>query len=141
MGSREQLVCCPTAKRDASSECPPFTHSGLYTSLDSVATRATTARMAEEPELPQRTGRHSFEAEAGIRRSGRRPLRVRVFDGSTSGCKIEFADRPAVGELVWIRFDGLEAIEATVAWVDGYIGGLKFTRRLNDAVFAQLVLG
>jgi PilZ domain-containing protein len=80
-----------------------------------------------------------FTAEAGMRRSGGHGYRVRVFDLSPQGCKIEFIERPAVGERVWVKFDTLEAIEGTVRWIDGHIGGLEFERPLHDAVFQRLV--
>jgi PilZ domain len=82
--------------------------------------------------------RHKFTAEVGIRRAGVRSYRVRVFDASREGCKIEFIERPAIGEVVWIKFDGIEALESTVRWVAGHIGGVRFTRPLHEAVFQRL---
>lgn len=91
------------------------------------------------PLEPRSTGRLSLNAEVGIRRSGLRPFRVRVFDASPEGCKIEFVERPAVGERVWVKFDGLEALEGMVRWVDGHIGGVEFNRPLHQSVFQRLV--
>ena len=85
------------------------------------------------------TDRQHFDADVQIRRSGARSFRVRIFDASPEGCRIEFVERPAVGERVWVRFDGLEALEGTVRWVSGHIGGLKFKRPLHEAVFRRLV--
>lgn len=82
--------------------------------------------------------RRPFTTEAGIRRSGGRAFRVRIFDLSPSGCKIEFVERPSIGERVWVKFDGLEAIEGTVRWVAGHIGGVQFTRPLHDGIFQRL---
>jgi len=82
--------------------------------------------------------RLTLDAEVGIRRSGMHPFRVRVFDVSRDGCKIEFVERPAIGERVWVKFDGLEALEGTVRWVEGHIGGVHFIRRLHLAVFETL---
>jgi hypothetical protein len=76
--------------------------------------------------------------EAGIRRSGGRSFRVNVFDLSPRGCKIEFVERPDVGERVWVKFDGLESIEATVRWISGPVGGVEFRRPLYEAVFRHL---
>jgi hypothetical protein len=39
---------------------------------------------------------------------------------------------------VWIKFDGLESIEATVRWVEGHIGGVQFERPLYEPVFRSL---
>jgi hypothetical protein len=90
-------------------------------------------------EQQPRSGRRlTLNAEVGIRRSGLRPFRVRVFDASAEGCRIEFVERPAVGERVWVKFDGVEAVEGTVRWVEGHIGGVYFKRPLNEAVFQRV---
>jgi hypothetical protein len=86
----------------------------------------------------QRQRREASTLEAGIRRSGGRSFRVNVFDLSPRGCKIEFIERPAVGERVWVKFDGLEAVEGMVRWVAGHVGGVEFQRPLHDAVFKRL---
>jgi hypothetical protein len=87
----------------------------------------------------QRGDRAPLGAEVSIRRSGSHGFRVRAFDLSPSGCKIEFAERPVIGERVWVKFDSIEAIEAQVRWVDGPVGGLQFARPLYDAVFRKLI--
>src|SRR5690348_14700009 len=79
-----------------------------------------------------------LETEANIRRSGAHGFRVRVFDASPEGCKIEFIERPAVGERIWIKFDQLQAIEGTVRWVAGHVGGIEFANPLHEAVFERL---
>lgn len=90
-------------------------------------------------ETPRETQRVPFTAEASIRRSGVHAFRVHVFDLSPEGCKIEFIERPAVNERVWVKFDGLEALEASVRWLEGHIGGVHFERPLHDAVFQKLI--
>ena len=91
-----------------------------------------------DPQTPRRAQRVGMSAEVSIRRAGLHGFRVRVFDASRSGCKIEFVERPSVGERVWVKFDGLEAIEATVRWVDGHYGGVEFERPLYQAVFERI---
>ena len=81
----------------------------------------------------------AVSAEVGIRRSGVRPFRVQVFDISPKGCKVEVVERPAIGERVWIKFDTLEAVEASVRWTAGHICGVEFTRPLHEAVFERLI--
>ena len=61
-----------------------------------------------------------------------------MFDASPEGCKIEFIERPRIGERVWVKFDGLEALEATVCWIEGHVGGVKFERLLHEAVFRRV---
>ena len=87
---------------------------------------------------PRRAKRMALEAEVGIRRAGVRPFRVRVFDLTRHGCKMEFVERPAVNERVWVKFDGLDSLEGKVRWIDGHIGGVEFARPLYPAVFEKL---
>jgi PilZ domain len=90
------------------------------------------------PEKPRGAPRLGFAAEVGVRRTGVRSFRVRIFDASPEGCKIEFVERPAIGERVWVKFDNLEALEGTVRWVDGHTGGVQFEHPLHEAVFERL---
>jgi len=94
---------------------------------------------ANGPGNTRKRERVPLTAEVGIRRSGIHSFRVRVFDASPEGCKIEFIEIPLLGERVWVKFDGLEALEATVRWVEGHIGGVHFERPLHEAVFQRLV--
>jgi hypothetical protein len=91
------------------------------------------------PEKPRSAHRLNFAAEVGVRRTGAQSYRVRVFDASPEGCKVEFVERPAIGERIWIKFDNLDALEGTVRWVDGHTGGVQFERPLHEAVFQRLV--
>lgn len=95
---------------------------------------------ANDPGKSRKRERVSLIAEVGIRRSGFHGFRVRVFDASPDGCKIEFVEKPRIGERVWVKFDGLEGIEASVRWIEGHIGGVHFERPLHEAVFERLVL-
>jgi hypothetical protein len=81
----------------------------------------------------------ALDADVRIRRSGTRGYRVRVFDASPKGCRVEFVERPTVGEHVWVRFDGIEALEGVVRWIEGHEGGVQFTRPLHPAVFEELI--
>jgi hypothetical protein len=90
------------------------------------------------PNEPRRAHRTDLDAEVRLRRSGALGFRVRVLDASREGCKVEFVERPAVGERIWVRFDGLEGIEASVRWVEGHIGGVQFLHPLHEAVFERL---
>ena len=58
---------------------------------------------------------------------------------SCFGCRIEFVERPAVSEVVWVKFDGLESIEARVCWLEGFVAGVEFVRPLHAAVFEELL--
>ena len=62
-----------------------------------------------------------------------------MYDISPQGCKVEFVERPRLDELVWVKFDGLEAIEAGVCWRDDFFGGVKFLRPIYLPVFEMLL--
>ena len=88
---------------------------------------------------PRNCERIELTAEISLRRVGRQHYRARVFDISSQGCKVEFVERPRLDELVWVKFDGLEAIEAAVCWKDGFYGGIKFLRPIYPPVFDMLL--
>lgn len=87
----------------------------------------------------ERESRLAVAGEAQLRRSGRLHFRVKVFDLSLKGCRLEFIDRPAIRERVWVKFEALEALEADVAWVTGSEVGVTFRNSIHPAVFDLLV--
>lgn len=96
----------------------------------------------EEPEPAQTPREHEridLHAQISLRRPGRQQYVARLFDLATSGCKVEFIERPRPDERLWVKFDGLDAIEARVCWVDGFYGGLEFLRPIYPAVFDLLL--
>ena len=88
---------------------------------------------------PRRSERVALAAEVTMRRHGGPNFRVNVFDASPDGCKIDFVDRPMLDERLSIRFEGLEALEAEVCWVEQHCAGVKFARAIHPAVFDLLV--
>ena len=84
--------------------------------------------------------RVQVDAEVALRRAGKLHYRVRIYDLCPNGCKAEFIDRPDVGEQVWIKFDGMEAMEAHVRWIVGSKAGIKFARPIYAAVFDMLLV-
>ena len=78
------------------------------------------------------------DAEVMQRRQGQPNYRVRLFDVSSHGCKAEFVERSRVGDHIWIKFEGLESLEAEVCWVDGFKAGLKYANPIHPAVFDLL---
>ena len=95
--------------------------------------------MNPRPVSERRSERTALIAEVALRRAGKLNFRVRVFDVSRLGCRLEFVERPALEERVWVKFDGLEALEAQVCWVDGFNAGLAFNAPIHPAVFDQLL--
>jgi hypothetical protein len=88
---------------------------------------------------PRRSDRVSLAAEVILRRRGKTAFRVTVTDVSPEGCKVALVERPGVDEHVLIKFDGIEAIDSQVCWVEGFTAGLKFERPMHPAVFELMV--
>ena len=95
--------------------------------------------MFEREEIERSHERIELEAEVSLRRPGRHRYQGRTFDVSPRGCKVEFVERPRADEHPWIKFDGLEPVEAQVRWVDDFIGGVEFVRPIYPAVFELLM--
>ena len=83
--------------------------------------------------------RVAVQAQVMLRRAAQNRYRVSAYDLSRYGCKLEFVERPKVHERVWVKFEGLEAIEAEVCWTADFAAGLKFQHPLHPAVFDSLV--
>ena len=94
---------------------------------------------AKAAATPRKSARIGLEAELSIRRSGQKTYRANVHDVSREGCKVEFVERPMLDEIVWVKFEGLEALEAMVCWVEGFSVGLEFQRPVHPAVFEVLL--
>lgn len=92
-----------------------------------------------QPNQPRRHERVSVAGEVTLRRAGKLSFKVHVYDLSPDGCKAEFVERPELNEQVWIKFDGIETLEATTRWIAGSKTGLKFARTIHPAVFDLLV--
>lgn len=87
---------------------------------------------------PRRHERVDVSGEVAMRRAGKLHFRVRIYDLSPDGCKAEFVERPDLGEQLWIKFDGMEALDARVRWVASQKAGLQFARPIHAAVFDLL---
>jgi len=90
-------------------------------------------------EKPRQHERASLEAKILLRRTGRKNYFVQTVNVSPSGCRVDFVDRPSVGERHWVKFDGLDALEGEVRWVLGFSAGLEFIRPIYPAVFELLL--
>lgn len=98
-----------------------------------------TGKSLENEHWPRRFERIQLTAEVSMRRLGKIGYRVKVFDASPEGCKVEFVDRPELEERLMVKFDGIEAIEAEVCWIGGTTAGLRFERSIHPAVFELLL--
>jgi hypothetical protein len=88
---------------------------------------------------PRKAERVALDAEVLVRRTSGNSYRVRVFDLSPHGCKVEFIERPTTDERIWIKIPGLDGLEGMVRWTEGFIVGVDFTRPLHPAVFDHVV--
>ena len=88
-----------------------------------------------EQHRARKSRRVAFDAEVLMRRLGRAKYRLRVFDVSPEGCKVELVERPKIGEHLFIKFIGLEVLEAEVCWVEKSCAGLRFQNAIHPAVF------
>ena len=80
-----------------------------------------------------------MSAEITLRRTGHVSFRVKIVNISPQGCRAEFVERPKLDELVWVKIDGLQSLEAMVCWVRGFEIELEFERPIHPAVFEMLV--
>lgn len=103
---------------------------GLVFTSDLFTAQAKSKRVSD---------RSAISADVSLRRRGMTNYRVRVVDLSPEGCKVELVERPRGGERMTIKFEGLEAMDAEVCWVEGFEAGLRFERPIHPAVF-DLVL-
>jgi hypothetical protein len=92
-----------------------------------------------KPHWPRKSERLAVQTQAVLRRAGRVAFPVRVFDITVAGCRCEFVDRPGISERVWIKLEGLAALEANVCWVEQSMVGLSFQRPLHPAVLDMLL--
>lgn len=88
---------------------------------------------------PRRHDRTPVEAEVTMRRLGKLNYKVRAYDISPSGCRVELIDKPQLYEKVMIKLEGLEAMHSEVCWVRGNVAGLSFERTIHPAVFDLLL--
>ncbi len=88
---------------------------------------------------PRKSERIAIDAEVAMRRIGNINYRVRLFDASPDGCKVELVERPRTAEHVLVKMPGIETLDAEVCWVEGFTAGLRFEKALHPAVFDLLV--
>lgn len=92
-----------------------------------------------EAEIKRIGERLLARAEVTVRKPGGPMWTADVADISPQGCRIGWVAKPREGDGMWIKFDGLEALDARVCWVEGRMAGLQFVRPFHPAVFDLLV--
>ena len=92
-----------------------------------------------EPTRPRQSPRIVTEAEVIMRRAGLPNFRVQIDNISIEGCRITYVDRPNLDERVWVKLDGLAALEGYVLWVKDGFAGIRFDQAIHPAVFEDLI--
>jgi len=87
----------------------------------------------------RRAERRNIAAQVRLRRSGSLNYVVHAYDLSQTGCRLEFVQRPRISEWVWVKFEGLAAIDSRVRWTDGNMLGIEFTNPIDPRVLDVLV--
>jgi hypothetical protein len=83
----------------------------------------------------RREDRYRVLFRARLREQGHTAMEVQITNLSVHGfcCKASFMLQ--IGHVVWMTIPGLEHLEATVIWEDGFYFGCEFERPLHVAVF------
>lgn len=86
----------------------------------------------------RRSERLSYAAEVQFR-SGTRRANVRLRDISTFGARVSGVFRVQVDDRFYVKLQGIESIEARVAWVEEFEFGCEFVRPLNEVILQSLI--
>lgn len=96
--------------------------------------------MASEPLFRNTGGRRSerlsYSAEVQFR-SGSRRANVRLRDISIYGARISGVFLVHEDDRFFVKLQGMESIEARVAWVEEFEFGCEFIRPLNEQVLGN----
>jgi hypothetical protein len=98
--------------------------------------------MASEPLFQNTGGRRSERLSYGAEvqfRSGTRRANVRLRDISSFGARVAGVFLVHEDDRFFIKLQGMESIEARVAWVEEFEFGCEFIRPLNDVVLENLL--
>ncbi|MBN8502460.1 MAG: PilZ domain-containing protein [Sphingomonadales bacterium] len=85
----------------------------------------------------RRADRVSWRGDVQFR-SGTRRANVKVSDVSPLGARIEGVFLVHEDDRFFVKFPGMESLEARVAWVEDFQFGCEFLRPLNPAVLDAL---
>lgn len=88
---------------------------------------------------PRKSDRVAVNADVIVRRPREHNFRVRIHNLSRHGCLVDFISSPQLEDRLWVKFEGLEGLEAEVCWVSGYTAGVEFMKPLHPGVFDRLV--
>lgn len=91
-----------------------------------------------EDHKPRCAERLPIDAELPVRRSFAPRWTARMRDISTQGCCVDTVERLQPDERLFVYLPGIETIESSARWTDGFTAGVQFDRPLHPAVFAMI---
>ena len=86
----------------------------------------------------RRQERHSIKGDVALRQRGLNRLPASIYDVSTGGCRIQLTKTVEIGDVLWVSLPGLESIQATVRWTDGWTAGVEFEKALHPSVLEMV---
>lgn len=92
-----------------------------------------------QPGIDREAPRISVSADVQLRSPGKVNQTVHLRDLAADGCSIEAVNLVRLGEVFWIKFPGLDALECSVCWETEFAAGLKFVRPLHPGVMEILI--
>lgn len=99
------------------------------------------SEQADWPDRPERRRhtRATISAEVKLRRSSHFSYVVDAYDLSEQGCRLQFVERPLLGETVWVKLADMESIEANVRWTKDFNAGVEFVRGIDARVLQHMI--
>jgi hypothetical protein len=83
--------------------------------------------------------RAPVDLQAGFRKAGYDSARAEISDISVTGCKVDSAVSLGPKTQVWIKFPGLQPMQATVIWTNGFEVGCEFSAPFYKPVLDNLL--
>ncbi|MBW0144314.1 PilZ domain-containing protein [Sphingomicrobium clamense] len=82
----------------------------------------------------RRQERRAITGDVRLRARGGSRYPAAVFDVSTGGCRVGLAKTMNPGDTMWIGLPGIEPLQATIRWTDGWTAGVEFERPMHPSV-------
>ena len=98
-----------------------------------------TAQLAVVPKDERRhAARRLVNLAAALREQGATTTPVTILNVGPGGCKVRVDSPLAVGDEVWLKFDGFEAKRSKVVWSEGGCIGCQFAVPLHNGELEQI---
>jgi hypothetical protein len=79
--------------------------------------------------------------KVSVRKLSEQPAEASLGDLSIYGCRIKSPLDHNAGERVWLRFVGMNPVNATIVWSDNGFAGCRFDVPIDKGLFRSLTLG